>query len=157
GIEELLPRARELVGQLLGFALREEVAFLPLSDVGATTLDEVRGEAVTELLVLITGGGRERCKVGVKEPEQPKVGVLITAVRRRREHHEVTSLLADEPLQKLVTLVAALTGGRAGVRLVDDDQLGARAEELGAAAFALDVVEADDRVRVSREDALARR
>ena len=117
----------------------------------------MRGEAVAKLLVLVTRRVRERSEVNVQEPEESEVGVLVTAVRRRREHHQVARLLADESLQQLVALMAPLAGRRTGMRLVDDDQLGACAKELRATTLALDVVEADDRMRVRREDTLARR
>ena len=58
--------------------------------------------------------------------------------------------------QQLVAAMGATTAG-AAVGLVDDDELGAGADELDAAALVLDVVQADDGVRVGREDALARR
>ena len=96
-------------------------------------------------------------KSRIEQAEQPVERGLVAAVRRRGQQHQVARRRLGEPLQQLVALVAALAGRRAGVRLVDDDELGAGAQELGAAAFALDVVEADDGVRVGGEDALARR
>src|SRR5690606_31182894 len=79
------------------------------------------------------------------------------AVRRRREHHEMPSLLADKPLQQIVALMAALPRRGAGMCLVDDDQLGAGPQKLGTPPLALDVIEADDGVRVRRKNTLARR
>src|SRR5690606_30047973 len=75
-VEELLPGTCELVGQLLGLAAREEVAFLPLRDVGTAALNEVGSEAASEgaahepLL-----GGLQPLEVRVQEAEEPEVGV----------------------------------------------------------------------------------
>ena len=54
-------------------------------------------------------------------------------------------------------LMPALTGRGAGVRLVDDHEVGTRLEEVVSPLAGLHVVETDDCVRVHREDAHARR
>ena len=54
-------------------------------------------------------------------------------------------------------LMPALAGRSAGVGLVDDHEVGTRLEEVVSPLSGLHVVETDDRVRMYREDALARR
>ena len=49
-----------------------------------------------------------------------------------------------QPLEELVTLLAALPALGAGVCFIDDDEFGAKALEGLAAALGLDVVQADD-------------
>ena len=78
-------------------------------------------------------------------------------MRRGCEHHEVARAVLDQTLEQFVALVAAGSGGGAGVCLIHDDQLRTGPQEFGAALLALDVVEADDGVRMGGEDAFAGR
>ena len=72
------------------------------------------------------------------------------AVRRTR----CRSASADDLLEEAVAQMRAVVGRDAGVGLVDDDELRARADELVAADVGLDVVEADDGERMRPEDAV---
>ena len=68
-VEELLPRTGELVGQLLGLAAREEVALLPLGDVGTATLDEVVATAARAGgSLLVAGASASRSKSRSSRP-----------------------------------------------------------------------------------------
>ena len=58
-----------------------------------------------------------------------------------------------EPLQQLIALMASLASGRARMRLVHDDEVRAGIQEAITTMLALDVVEADDRVREDGEEA----
>ena len=62
-----------------------------------------------------------------------------------------------QPAEQLVPLMPAPAGRDAGVRLVDDHEVGARLQKVVAPLPGLDVVETDDGVRMHREDAHAGR
>ena len=59
----------------------------------------------------------------------------------------------SEVLEQLVAMVPSMACGRAGVRLVDNGELGTCVEEMIPPLSALGVVEVDDRVGVYREGA----
>jgi hypothetical protein len=56
-VEERLPLACELVGELAGLALGEEPGLVPLGDVDATSLNEVIAQALPQPLALLAGRG----------------------------------------------------------------------------------------------------
>ena len=155
-VEERLPGAAELVREFLRFAAREDVAVAPLGEVGTPPLDEVVREALAEPRAFRARHLGQALEVGGEQAEQPVEGRVVAAVRRRGEHDEVPRRAAGQSLQQLVPLMPAPAGRGAGVRLVDDHEVGARLEEVVAPRRALDVVETDDSVRVHREDAHAR-
>ena len=69
----------------------------------------------------------------------------------------MTGRAVGQASEQLVSLMPALAGRGAGVGLVDDHEVGTRLEKVVPPLAGLHVVETDDRVRVHREDALARR
>ncbi len=151
-VKQLLPTAGELVGQLLRLPAGKEVALLPLGDVGSAALHEVTRETLAELESLLAGRLGEPAKVAVEETEQPEEGGFVTAMRGGGEEHQMAGRRFGKAAEQLVALVATRARRGTGVRLVDDHELGAGAQEVGAAAVALDVVEADHGMRVRRED-----
>ena len=155
-VEERFPGAAELVGEFLRFATREDVAVAPLGDVGAPPLDEVVREALAKTRALGARDLRQTLEVRGEQAEQPVERGVIAAVRSRREHHEVPRRAVGQAPEQLVPLMPAPAGRGAGVRFVDDHEVGARLEEVVAPLAGLDVVETDDGVRMHREDALAR-
>ena len=156
-VEERLPGAAEPVGDLLRLAAREEVALAPFREVGAPPLDEVPREAPAETCALRARGVRQTLEVRGEQAEEPVEGVVVAAVRGRGEQDEVPRRAAGQALEQLVALVPAAAGRGARMRLVDDHEVGARLDEAVPPLPGLHVVEADDRVRMHREDALARR
>ena len=78
-------------------------------------------------------------------------------MRSRREQDEVPRCGAGQALEQLVSLMPAPAGGGARVGLVNDHEVGTRLEEVVSSLAGLHVVETDDRVRVLRENACARR
>ena len=156
-VEKRLPGAAEPVGEFPRFAARKEVALAPLRDVGPPALDEVLRQALAESFALRARGLREALEVGIQQTEEPVEGCVVAAVRRGRQQDEVPRGVARQAPQQLVALVPAAAGRGARVRLVHDHEVGTRLEEVVAPLARLDVVEADDRVRVHREEARARR
>ena len=154
-VEECLPGAAELVGKLLRLAAREDVALVPLRDVGAPPLDEVVREALAETFALPARGLRQALEVRGEQAEQPVEGSVVAAVGRRGEEDEVTGWAVGQAPEQLVPLMPTMTGRGAGVGLVDDHEVGTRLEEVVPPLAGLHVVETDHRVRVHREDALA--
>src|SRR5262249_21511029 len=107
-VEKILPRAAQGVRQFLRRAAREDVALVPLGDVGASPLDKVVREALAETFPL---GAHEVCEaleVRGEEAEQPVEGGVVSAVRGRREEDEVTKRTLCQALEQLVPLVAPL-------------------------------------------------
>ena len=156
-VEECLPGAAEPVGELLRLAARKEVALAPFREVGAPPLDEVPREAPAETCALRARGVRQTLEVRGEQAEEPVEGGVVAAVRGRGEQDEVPRRAAGQALEQLVALVPAPAGRGARMRLVDDHEVGARLDEAVPPLPGLHVVEADDRVRMHREDALARR
>ena len=156
-VEEPLPGSAELVREFLRLATREEVALVPLRDVGPPPLDEVIREALAETFALPAGGLRQSLEVRGEQAEQPVEGSVVATVRSRGEQDEVLGCVVGQAPEQLVPLMPALAGRGAGVRLVDDHEVGTRLEEVVPPLAGLHVVETDNRVRVYREDALARR
>ena len=64
-VEELVPCAVELVGQLDHLTTREQTRFVPLFDINTTALDEVASEPFAQLGALIAGHGGEFLKVAI--------------------------------------------------------------------------------------------
>ena len=156
-IEERLPGTAELVSELLRLSAREDVAIVPLRDVGAPSLDEVVREAFAETLAFPAGGLRQALEVRGKQTEQSVEGSVVAAVRSGGEHDEVSCCAGRQTPKQLVPLMPALAGRGARVGLVDDHEVGARLEEVVSPLPGLHVVETDDGVRVHREDAYTRR
>ncbi len=156
-VEERLPGAAELVGDLLRLAAREEAALAPLREVGAPSLDEVARETGAETGALRARGVRQPLEVRGEQAEEPVEGAVVAAVRGRGEQDEMPRWAAGQPPDQLVPLMPAPAGRSARMRLVDDHEVGARLEEAVPPLAGLHVVEADDRMRMHREDALARR
>ena len=156
-VEERLPGAAELVRHFLRFAAREDVAVAPLGDVGTPPLDEVAREAFAKPRALRARDFRQALEVAGEQAQQPVEGSVIAAVRRGGEHHEMPRRAVGQPPEQLVPLMPAPAGRNAGVRLVDNHEVGARLEKVVAPLPGLDVVETDDGVRVHREDAHAGR
>jgi len=67
-------------------------------------------------------------------------------VRGGGEQNEVACGRFGEPLEQLVALVSALASGGTGVRFITDHKARAGVQKEVSPRFALDVVEADDRV-----------
>ena len=156
-VEECLPVSAERVGELLRLATREDVALVPFGDVGAPSLDEVVREALAETSAFRARDLRQTLEVRGEQAEQPVEGSVVAAVRSRGEQDEVPRCAAGQAPEQLVPLVPALAGRGTRVCLVDDDEVGTRLEKVVSPLAGLHVVETDDRVRVHREDALARR
>ena len=153
-IEERFPGSGELVGEFPRFATREDVALVPLSDVGAPSLDEVPRKSVAKTFARRARDLRQPLEVRGEQAEQPVEGGVIAAVRSRREQDEVPRCGAGQTLEQFVPLMPALPGRGAGVGLVDDHEVGTRLQEVVSPLAGLHVVETDDRVPVLREDAL---
>ena len=149
-VEERLPGAAELVGELLRLAAREEAALAPLREVGAPSLDEVARQALAETCALRARGVRQTLEVRGEQPEEPVEGVVAAAVRGRGEQDEMPRCAAGQAPDQLVPLAPAPAGRGARMRLVGDHEVGARLEEAVPPLAGLYVVEADDRVRVHR-------
>src|SRR5204862_182871 len=79
---------------------------------------------------------------------------LVAAVRRRGQQEKVPLLVLGQSLQQIEALLAALMRADAGMRFVDHDELWAGPRKRVAASLRLDVVEADDGVRVRIEQRL---
>ena len=143
----------------LVFALREELALFPLGDVRAAPLDKVAQRAAREAVPARASGksvaaSRTRDRAGredrKKASSSPLCGVAVSITRWR-------AFVTGEILQQLVTLVAPLPGCAHVCASSTITSSGHARRKSRAAPLALDVVETDDRVRVRREDALARR
>jgi hypothetical protein len=96
----------------------------------------------------------------VEQPEQGAERLGLAAVRCRGEQQQVPVGVGGQPGQQGVPLLgaaggAALGGADAGVRLVDDDQARAGADELVPAPGGLDEVGGHHRVGVPLEQRLA--
>ena len=156
-VEEGFPGSGELVGELPRFAARKNVALMPLSEVGTPSLDEVPGETVAETCAVRARDLGQALEFRREQAEKPVERGVIAAVRSRREQDEVPRCGAGQTLKQLAPLMPALAGGGARVGLVNDHEVGTRLQEVVSSLAGLHVVEADDRVRVLREDACPRR
>ena len=124
-------------------------------DVGAATLDEVAGQQfpAAGLIEVKIVQGR------VEQAEQVAEGLVLAAVRGSRDEDQVPGGVLREGTDQVVTLAASPAAGAAvgdaGVRFVDDDQVGAGAQELAAAPVGLDEVGRHHREREAFEDRFA--
>ena len=96
-------------------------------------------------------------ELGVEQGQQRAERLFLAAVGRGGDQDQVAVRVGGQPLQELVPLVPAgpaRAGVGAGVGLVDDDQLGAAAQEVAPAPVGLDQVGRDDDVadRRSKSD-----
>jgi hypothetical protein len=128
-------------------------SFQSFGDVGAPALDKGICEAFSRFLPLGAEDVRKPHETGIEESELPVEGCVVSAVRGSGQQDEVARGGCREALEQLLARVLSMACGRAGVRLVDNDELWTCAEEMILPLAALDVVEADDRVGVYREDA----
>ncbi|MNZ26331.1 hypothetical protein D3C78_435190 [compost metagenome] len=151
-VEQRPPGAAELVGGFRRLALREAGAVLPFADIDAAALHQM----VAQLLVQRMVGAAHLLEAGeglVQQAEQVVVGVLVATVRGGGEQHQMALGVVGQGAQQAVALVLATAEAfGAGMRLVDDYQLGAGVLEFVATAIRLDVVEADYREGVFGED-----
>ena len=153
-VEQAAPIAGQAVGRFPALADRKASLVLPFGDVAAAALHEMQREffaqAAAHLALGCVGQRREfRCQ----QAKQVVEGGVIPRMRCRGEEHHVPARLAvREAFEKLVALVSGVgVRSHAGVRLVDDDELRASAEEIAAAPVRLDVVEGDDRIGMDLE------
>lgn len=100
----------------------------------------------------------ERRELRVEQAREVVERHLVAGMRRGGEKEHVPRRLRfGEGADELVALVAgASVGANAAVRFVDHDELGAGAQEIGAAPLGLDVIERDDRERMHLEDRFVR-
>ena len=104
-------------------------------------------------VVVVGQAGEGRVEQAHQGPER----ALVAGVRGGGDQDEVAGRVCGQVGQQSEPLVGRPPPphvGRAGVGLVDDDQLRGGAQELVAAAVALDEVGGDDGVGVDVEDAL---
>ena len=97
-------------------------------------------------------------EVVVEQPQEGPERLVLARVRGCGDQDHVTFAVLGELSDQRVPLVAGPASpirGRAGVGLVDDDQLGAGPDEVVAAAVRLDEVEGHDEVVVHVEQRLA--
>ena len=88
GVEKRLPGSGELVGEFPRFAAREEVAVVPLGNVGPAPLHEVPRQTGAEPVARRTRGFRQAFEVRRQQAEQAVERGVVAAVRRRREQDE---------------------------------------------------------------------
>ena len=70
--------------------------------------------------------------------------VIIAGVRRCRQQQKMPRLVVRELAKQIEAPVAGPSPGHCGMRFVDDNHLGAGAEKVVEATFALDEIQADD-------------
>ena len=145
-VEERAPFAGQPVGRLAAFAHGKAGVVLPLGDVAAAALHEVPREFLAQSPPRIAlGRVGEFGELRLQQAQKIVEGGVVARMRRGgQEHHAAPGLALGETLEKLVALVAGI-GVRlhAGMRLVDDDELRAGAQEVAAAPVGFDVVERD--------------
>ena len=152
---------REAVGLVLGLAIGERrVVLHEVADVRPPPLDEVAGQPPPVGLAVRAGEIVGQIgEVRLEERQQRAERVRLAAVRRRGDEDQMAVRVARELGQQRVALLTRAAAARArpgeAVRLVDDDELRAGADELGAAAVGLDVLGRDDDERVGVEQRLA--
>jgi len=147
------PVLRAQIGSTLGcFVARESPLFTPVSpgDVDPPPLHKVAGEVDTGGLAV----ERSACEFVIKQTEQAIECGLVAAVRRRGQQEQVPLPVLGQSFQKLEALLAALRRADAGMGLVDHDELWAGPRKRVATPLRLDVVEADNSVRVRIEQRL---
>ena len=158
-LEQLPVRRRQVVGRVDRLLARRErrlsVEIGP--DVGATALDEVPCQLGALLFVRAPvakdrNSGLRKESSSPNASSLPECGVAVTRSRWR------SCLAARSRTRRLRWCRAPLPGGSvgAGVRLVDDHELGRLVDELVAAALALDEVHRHDGGLEPIEDRLAR-
>ena len=157
GVEEQAPVAAERVGQVSRFPARKDAAIVPFLDVLPAALHEVAGQAGAHGFAGGADEGAELGELGLQQAQQLVEAGFIARVRRGGQEQHVPLLIGRQQAQQVVTLVAAGIVAGAGVGLVDDHQFRAAVGKVAAAAVALDVVEADHRVRVHGEDVVGER
>ena len=161
-VEEGAVLLAEGVGGFLVLALgKGGVGFEVVADVGAPALHEVARELAADAFALGTVQVEGQVgEVAVEQAQQRAERLLVAAVGRGRDEHEVPRRVCRHPTQQLEALLpsaADATGQRAAVGLVHDDELGALEHEVLGAARRLDEVGGDDgeAVPVEHRDARA--
>ena len=86
-LEEAVPVAAEVIDGLANFSLWEDAAVAPFIDVRAATLDEVLGELFAQLVLVVAAGRGELGEHRLEQGQQAVKGILVAAVRGRREQH----------------------------------------------------------------------
>ena len=138
-VEERAVLLAEGVGGFLVLALgKGGVGLQVVADVGAAALHEMPGELAADAFALgaVEVGGQVG-ELGVEQAQQRAEGLLVAAVGRGGDQHEVPRRVCGDAPQQLEALLAAApdaAGQRAAVGLVHDDELRALEDEvLGAA------------------------
>ena len=91
------------------------------------------------------------CKLRVDQPEEIVKSGLIPGMRGRGQQNQMTFAVVSQRADQFVAALPPPAAAHGGMRLVDDDHLGAGALEVEEAPLALDEVEADDRIGVGLE------
>ena len=156
-LEELIPLACEAVGDFGGFPLREDAAVFPFIDVRAAALDEVLGKLLAQRFLIASASAGELGELGLEQGQQAVEGFLIAAMRGGGEQHKMAIGIGGKFAQQFEALLARLTSADTGMRFVDDDELGAGADEVVTVPVGLDVIKADHGEGVSMEDRIADR
>ena len=112
-------------------------------DVGTATLHEV----VRQVFAL--GGSLQvvAFKLRLEQSDERLELLGLSAVGRGGEEHQLLAFLVGEVFQQAIALLLILVGASrlgAGVRLVDDDEVGTMVEKHVAAVVLLDEVDGDD-------------
>src|SRR5205823_1038794 len=124
-----------------------------------TTLDELSGQPASLARTLVGGEVlRQVAKGRIEKADQRAERVLLARMRGCGDEDQAPGPVGGELGDELVPLMAtaaASAGVGAGVRLIDDHELGAGANEVVAPAVGLDVVGRDDGERIPLEQRLA--
>ena len=149
--------AAEVIDSLANFPFWENASIAPFIDVGAAALDEMLGELLTQLFLVVAPGRGELGEYWLEQGQQAIKRVLVATVWSRREQHQVALGIGGQLTQQLVALLACLACANTGVRLVDDDKLRASTNEVVAMPVRLDVIQADHGEGMGVEDRIAYR
>jgi hypothetical protein len=151
-----------LLGELESLRERVVLSGEISSDVSSTALHKVLGKLATGSLVDAVFLGKAD-EGWIEQANERPEGPTVARVRGGCDEQEVAVLRVaatyGKLLKKLMALVSASARigiSRAGVRLVDDYQLGGGADELVPTSIALYEVGRDDRVWEDIEDGLVR-
>jgi len=116
-------------------------------DMAALALDKMVRQPATMAFVFRAGQIlRQGAELFVQQGQQGAKGILLAAVRCGSDQEEMAGGVPADALDELMALVltaVALAGKGAGVGLIDDDELGAGAQKIVAAAVGFDEIGRD--------------